>query len=90
MPEPTIENIIRFGFYKMRMITKEEYNNTAAIYISRDTGYGIETDGGEFDVLVLNQYEGYNVEHLNKTYAYMFKHKDEYGLKDLWFYIIKI
>ena len=89
MPEPTIENVIRFGFYRMKMITIQEYNETSAIYISDDTGYGIETDNGEFDVLVLDEYVGLTTEYKDKTYVYLFDHKNKSGYYKM-FYICKV
>lgn len=89
MPEPTIENIIVFGFHKMRMITDEEYRTGCPVYISDDTGYGIETDRGDFDVLVLNEYVGLTTEYKNKTYIYLFDHKDKKGDYTM-FYICKV
>ena len=89
MPEPTIENIIRFGFHKMRMITDEEYRETSAVYVSDDTGYGIETDRGNFDVLILDEYVGFTTEYKDKPYVYLFDYKDEKGDYKM-FYICKV
>jgi len=91
MPEPSMENIIKISFYYSRKITLEEYGERAVVYISRDTGYGIETDKGDFDVLVSNEYiHECLIVHENKTYRYLWSHLDEIGLKYVYLYIRKI